>query len=77
MANTTILIDKHLKKRLDQLKIHPRESYNRVLERLVNLKEDKEELSDEAIRAIEQSLDEIKAGKTIPMTEVKRRLRVR
>ena len=67
---TTIVIRKDLKSRLDEVKIHPRETYNEVIERLIECSQDDEPLSAETIRAIEEGLEDIRNGKTIPMDEV-------
>ncbi len=50
MTSTTIKIDTELKGRLNALKIHPRESYSEVIERLVVMAVNKEPLSEETIR---------------------------
>lgn len=74
---TTIQLEEKVKEKLDEMKLHPRETYNKVIERLLedNVKED--ELSPEAIKRIEQSLDDIKKGRTHSMKEVKKRLGIR
>ena len=72
---TTIQLDKKVRDRLRELKIHPRESYNKVVERLLALRTDEGELSEETIRDIEQSLEDVKAGRTMSMKEVKQRLK--
>ena len=36
METTTIQIDKEIKSNLDKLKIHHRETYNEILDRLIN-----------------------------------------
>ena len=43
--------------------MHPRESYNDVIERLIHVKKDTGELSEQTLRDIEQSLKEIGGGK--------------
>ncbi|MDI3507061.1 DUF7557 family protein [Methanoculleus receptaculi] len=70
MASTTIKIDTELKDRLNTLKIHPRESYNDVIERLVAIAVDEEPLSQETIRDIERSLEDLKAGRVYTLDEV-------
>jgi predicted transcriptional regulator len=70
MESTTIKIGIDLKRRLDTLKIHPRESYSDVIGRLVECTIDDEPLSDETIRAIEESLEDLKAGRTYPLEDV-------
>ncbi|HEX9678386.1 DUF7557 family protein [Nitrososphaera sp.] len=74
---TTIQLDKKVRDKLKELKLHPGESYNKVVERLIAIKTDEGELSEETIRNIEQSLEDIKAGRTLSMKEVKQRLNIR
>ncbi|MFZ3167318.1 MAG: hypothetical protein WA130_06855 [Candidatus Methanoperedens sp.] len=62
-ATTTICIDPQVKDKLISLKSHPRESYNSIIERLTNLAIDEEPLSDEAIKGIEEALEDIKHGR--------------
>lgn len=62
-ATTTICIDPKVKDRLTSLKHHSRESYSSVIERLTNLAMDEEPLSDEAIKGIEEALEDIKQGR--------------
>ncbi|MEW6605793.1 MAG: hypothetical protein AB1351_14060 [Thermoproteota archaeon] len=75
--DTTIQIDKKTRDKLRDLKIHPKESYGKVVERLLSLRTDEGELSDETIRGIEQSLEDIKSGRTLSMKEVKQRLKIK
>ncbi|MFY9171168.1 MAG: hypothetical protein WAR36_10255 [Candidatus Methanoculleus thermohydrogenotrophicum] len=70
MASTTIKIDTELKDRLNTLKIHPRESYNDVIKRLVAIAVDEEPLSQEMIRDLERSLEDLKAGRVYTLDEV-------
>ncbi len=70
---TTIQVDRRVKRALDARKLHPRETYNDVIERLIHLETDSEELSPETLRHIEQSLNEIRAGKYVSFDEVKKR----
>ena len=61
-ATTTICIDPKVKDKLTSLKRFSRESYNSVIERLANMAVDEEPLSEEAIRGIEEALEDIKKG---------------
>lgn len=70
MASTTIKIDTELKDRLNTLKIHPRESHNDVIKRLVAIAVDEEPLSQEMIRDLERSLEDLKAGRVYTLDEV-------
>jgi predicted transcriptional regulator len=67
---TTIKIRVPLKHRLDSLKVHPRESYTDVIERLVEMAVDDEPLSDATIKAIEESLEDIKKGRVYTLEQV-------
>ncbi len=49
-----------MKKTLEGLKLHPRETYADVLERLL---EDRRELNERTKKEIDQAIREIKAGK--------------
>jgi len=69
-AATSIRIRADLKKKLDLLKLHPAESYNDVIGRLVNLAVDVEPLSEDAIRGLEESLEEIRQGILIPESTI-------
>lgn len=77
MCATTIQLDKKVRDKLKELKLHPSESYNKVLERLISIKTDEGELSEETIKDIERSLEDIKAGRTLSTKEVKQRLGIR
>jgi len=69
-AATTIYIREDLKDQLNSLKRHPKESYNDVIGRLVNLAVDEEPLSEDAIKGLEESLEEIRQGKLIPESKI-------
>lgn len=60
VATTTIQVSKGMRGALERLKLHPRESYEEVLARLL---EDLRELSEETKKEIAIALREIKAGK--------------
>ncbi|HSA38037.1 MAG TPA: hypothetical protein P5013_03990 [Methanoregula sp.] len=64
-AASSIYIRKDLKTQLNNLKRNPKESYNDVIERLVNLTVDDEPLSAEAIKGLEEGLEDIKKGNLI------------
>lgn len=76
---TTIQIDEKLKARLDDLKIHHRETYNELILRLINgcsptnadresLIETIEILSDpETMRDIAQALDDFQKGRFVEL----------
>jgi len=72
--STTIQVALDVKRMLQELKAHPRESYNVVIKRLLQSKTDREALSKETIQDIERGLEDIKAGRAYSTSEVKKRL---
>jgi len=68
---TTIQVSKKIKEMLEKLKISSRDSYNDVIEQLI---EDSLELSEEATKDIEAALEDVKQGRVISHEEVKRRM---
>ncbi len=70
MPSITVRIDSDLRDRLNALKTHPRESYNDVIGRLVDMAVDEEPLSDEAIRDLERSLEDLRSGRVYTLDEV-------
>jgi predicted transcriptional regulator len=72
-AATSIYIREDLKTQLNNLKRNPKESYNDVIERLVNLSIDDEPLSADAIKGLEEGLRDIKKGKLISEEAIKQK----
>ena len=68
---TTIQISADTKAKLDKMKISSRDTYNDVIENLI---EDSMTLSDETKKEIEESMDEYKHGKVFTLAEVKKDL---
>ncbi len=54
ITDYNLQIDVKIKKKLKELKIHPKESYSSVIERLLKLKIGEEPLSKETIKRIEK-----------------------
>ncbi len=73
---TTIQLEQKMKKRLTDLKMFDNETYNDVIKRLVNIidQENEEELSSETLSNIQQSLDDIKAGRVHDHEDVRKML---
>ena len=71
MSTTTIQINGDIRDKLSELKMSSRETYNDVLERVL---EDFEELSEETRLSIEEARKEIKEGKFKTHEEVKAQL---
>ena len=72
-AASSIYIREDLKTRLNNLKRNPKESYNDVIERLVNLSIDDEPLSADAIKGLEEGLEDIKKGNLISEEDIKKK----
>jgi predicted CopG family antitoxin len=68
---TTIQIDDEIRNILNDMKLHARETYNDVLERLI---EDFQELNAETKKQIEQARKEFAQGKYHTIKEVKSEL---
>lgn len=60
VATTTIQLSQEMKRVLEGMKLHPRETYEEVLERLL---EDLQELNEQTKKEIEQAIRDIKAGR--------------
>lgn len=71
---TTIQLEERIKTKLDKMKLHPRETYNKVIERLLHNTAE-EELSPQTIRGIESALNDIKNNRLYSTAEVKKRLK--
>ena len=74
---TTIQIHRSLKVKLEKLKVHPRESYEKVIERLVENITDNESLSEEEIIDIEEGLADIKARRVYTTKKLKKELGIK
>lgn len=72
-AASSIYIREDLKTQLNKLKRNPKESYNDVIERLVSLTVDDEPLSADAIKGLEEGLDDIKKGNLISEEVIKKK----
>jgi predicted transcriptional regulator len=62
---------------LEELKIHPGESYNFLIKRLAKSKIDEKPLSKETIKAIKEALKNIEEGRLYSTKEVKERLNIK
>ncbi len=59
---TTVQLRPETKEKLDDLKLHPRETYDEIIDRLADAAYDDEPLSSEEIEDIGASEKDIKAG---------------
>jgi len=72
--STTIKIDTELKRRLNTLKRHPRETYCDVIRRLTETAIDTEPLSEETLGRIEEAVADFRAGRYVTEEEMDRTL---
>lgn len=76
---TTIQVSETVKKELESLKEHSRQTYNEVIQELVNVFEalaENKELKDEVLAEIEEARKEIKQGKGMSTAQLLKRLGV-
>ena len=71
--NTTIKIKDKTRTKLENFKIHAKETYNDVIERLIRAAQD-EELDSQTIKNLRKSLDDIEKGKTYSLGQVEKEL---
>ena len=70
----TIKLGTGTKARLDGIKIHPRETYDDVINRLVDCAVDDIPLSDETLKHLKEAIEDVRAGRGRPMNDVLRDL---
>jgi predicted transcriptional regulator len=71
---TSIQLQPATKARLDELKVHPRETYDEVVNRLIQCAIDDEPLSEETLADMAAALNDIKNGTTYTHEQVKHEL---
>jgi hypothetical protein len=70
MAKTTVQLRQETKDKLDDLKLHPRETYDDLINRLADAAYDDESLSDEEIEDIRASEKDIVAGRIRSLRDI-------
>ncbi len=73
MEKTTIQVNQNTLERLKNLKKYERQSYDDLLNNVLNGIEE-ENLSDEEIKEIQEALENVKNGKVYPIEEVAKEL---
>jgi predicted transcriptional regulator len=68
---TTIQIRRKTKQKLDELKLSERDTYNDIIENLI---EDSMELSEQTIKEIEEARLQVQRGERVSLAGVKRDL---
>jgi len=64
---TTIQISNEIRSKLEKMKLYTRESYNEIIERMI---EDEMELNEKTKKEIEEASKRIKSGKGIPHEKI-------
>jgi hypothetical protein len=72
MAMTSVRIRPETKEKLNGLRLHPRETYDELIDRLADAAYDDESLSDEELADIRESEKDIKAGRVRSLREIMR-----
>jgi predicted transcriptional regulator len=71
MDRSLLELNPETKARLDRLKSHPEESYDLVLNRLIDSFEDGDRLTREEVQGIREILRDLKEGRFLPREQVK------
>ena len=74
MSMTTVQLRAETKEKLNALKIHPRETYDELIDRLADAAYDDEPLSSDEIEDLKMSEGDIKAGRVRNLREIMRDL---
>lgn len=69
MESTPIRIRKKTKESLTKFRVHPRETYDEVITRLMESQVDVQMVSEETLQAIEEGLADIRNNKTRELNE--------
>ena len=70
--DTTIKIKGKTRAKLENFKLHTKETYNDVIERLMTAQDD--ELDPQTIKNLRKSLDDIEHGRTYSLSQVEKEL---
>ncbi len=73
-STSCVRISPQNRERLTRLKVHPKESYDTVIGRLLDRMTDPEPLTEEDRLAIAESLEEIRDGKYYTLNDAKKEL---
>ncbi|MEM4242046.1 MAG: hypothetical protein QXW08_08085 [Candidatus Nitrosotenuis sp.] len=71
--NTTIKIKEKTRIKLEKLKVHTKETYNDVIERLMRA-EESDEIDPQTIKNLKKSLADIEKGKLYSLRQVEKEL---
>ena len=74
MEQSTIKLSKKIKNDLKKQMIHPGETYEMVISRLLKITYEDDVLSESVIKNIEEGVADIKAGRVYTSEQVKKKL---
>jgi len=74
---TTIQLEEKIRSKLEEMKVHPRETYSEVIDRLIKSRMEEEELSPQTIKNIELALEDVKKGRTYSTKEIRKKLGIK
>lgn len=74
MEQSTIKLSKKIKNDLKKQMNHPRETYESVIARLLQITQEDDTLSKATIKNIEEGIADIKAGRVYTSEQVRKRL---
>ena len=74
MRTSSLRVSSATRSRLDGLKLHPGESYEKVIDRLIDSYHDDELLTGEETEGIEEALNDLMEGRFYTHEQVKKKL---
>ena len=74
MARTTIQLNKATKDVLEKQKMHPNETFDQVVQRLIQKNDYDDELSPQTIKNIEEGMKDIKASRVYTTEQLNQKL---
>ncbi len=74
MVRTTIQLNKRTKDALEKQKIYPNETFDQIIQRLVEKRDYDDDLSPKTIKNIEDGIKDIKAGRVYTTAHLNKEL---
>ena len=74
MVRTTIQLNKKTKDVLEKQKLYPNETFDQIIQRLMQKRDYDDELSSQTIKNIEEGVKDIKAGRAYTTEQLNKEL---
>ena len=74
MVRTTIQLNKKTKDVLEKQKLYPNETFDQIIQRLMQKRDYDDELSSQTIKNIEEGVKDIKAGRVYTTEQLNKEL---